>query len=208
MINSLNDGDSKYLAARKSLDQLRESTINPTDIYSEKFGIKVTQKRHNFEYGTHHFYQIEICENGSYQDISINGLNISYLVSYNTDFYRSRPIKQFYGYMHFKVATNSGNILDIMLEEIYSSNLATSIVAAIIFISEISDIEALNEIWHFLFDERKIEVGHAITLLTKSKDISQRIIEKYPLMKGLLQDAINRRINIIKNDLSELTFLK
>lgn len=203
----MNDGETKYVVARMSLGQLRECGISASDISTSKFGYKITQKSHDFEYGTHHYYQIEIFTEGKYKDIEeINDIKISYLVPYRTTLYRS--YNKIYKVLTFEYLSKNRDVCQIELEEIYSSTLLHSIIFAIIFLSEFEDKEEMKEIWKFLFDEKKIEIGKAITLLKKASEKSKLLIEKYPLMKELINKRLKRRIELIKTDLQEISILK
>ncbi|MBD5175521.1 MAG: hypothetical protein HDT06_06845 [Bacteroidales bacterium] len=202
----LDDGGTQYLATRLSLNTLKECVINSFDVPNCKFGLKITQKSHNFEYGTHYYYQIEVIVDGKYEDIDIEGTKISYLIDYKYTLYRS--YNQFYHTYTFHGIKNNGEEFTISLETIYSSNMIVSIIFALIFMSEFNDIDKMKEIWQFLFDRGRVEIGKSITLLIESVEKSKDLINKYPIMKKTLEQQIKERTSVVKDELSKLTILQ
>lgn len=202
----LGDGGTQFLSARLSLNNLRECGISASDVPNCKFGIKITQKNHDFEYGTHYYYQIEVIVDGQFKDIEINGAQISYLIDYRYTLYRSYG--QYYHIFKIEGVDKNNNPFEIELESIYGSTYIHSIIFAFIFIAEICDIKEITEIWEFLFDSKSIEIGKSITLLNKSVQISKSLISKYPFMEQLFKAQLDKRVNIIKQELEKITILR
>lgn len=202
----IEDGETIYMEACLSLNNLRERRVSAEDVINSKFALKITQKSHDFDYGTHNYYQIEVMKDGHSKDIDIEGIKISYLIDYKYTKYTT--YNQYYHIFTFHGLNKNNQPFDVSLEAIYGSTHIHSIVFAIIFISEFNNVSDLKEIWSFLFDSNFVEIGKSITLLNRAIELSKKLIEKYPMIEHLLQNQINARVEIIKKELEKLTILK
>lgn len=211
-VKAMNKGDINYFKIITSLDRLKTCPIEKTDISSAKFGMKLTKTDTSLNYGTHNYYQIELFNNGEWNDILSGQYVFSYQIKNNTTWYRSYDEWHNWFTIEYKKENDYGKILFDSDAGRYASceEILYYIIYAFIFLSEIDDIENVKKIYSFLFQKQDPcgTLGQRIDLYKNVKDIYARIVEKYPFMNEPINKGLEERLKKIKEELLQASLIE
>lgn len=198
-------GDSIYYKIIKSLGKPKVCVTSPDYITTSDFAMKITLTDESFEYGTHHYYQIEIFYNGACNDISIGQWTFSYLIKNRTTWYSSYKKWHNVFTIEYKNKNKEGEIEFDSCRYSDDGTILYNIIYALILISEINDTEKALSMYNFLFLENEDcgSLGQRIDLYKEIKNISVKIIKKYPLIEEAINKGLEERYQIIKKELLE-----
>ena len=203
-------GESIYYKVIKSLGKLKVCATNLSSITVSDFAMKITLRDESFAYGTHHYYQIELLNNGICNDIEVGEWMFSYLIENRTTWYSS--YQEWHNWFTFEYINKNieGKIEFDSCRDSDDGSILYNIIYALILISEINDTEKTLSIYNFLFLEKSFcgSLGQMIDLYKEIKNISVKIIEKYPFMEEVINKGLEERLQIIKKELLELALVE
>ena len=166
----------------------------------------------NFEYGTHKYYQIELFVNGLFGDFTVENTMISYIVKSYTEYYRS--YNSYSNNLTIGYQNEFGKVFFIerpcdASNETGSGSVLMYILYFIILISEVKDKEKVQNICTLLFDcSHTLGLGKSIETIKSSKELFQRIKEKYPFMEEVINTPLEKRKESIKEELYQAAIIE
>lgn len=189
-------GDTTYYKIVKSCNKLKAYVIKENEMASSSFGMKLMLIDDSSAKSSRYEYQIEIFQNGIYNDIVIGGNCFSFIIKYSSRFYEKvftieysnrKEIRQ------FKFTSESATIEDRLCDIIY----------AMILLSEIDDINKVSSIYNFILriGYNNKTLGEKIDLYKEIKDFAEKIKDKYPFLYYPINNGLQKRLDEIKSDL-------
>lgn len=198
-----------FYSVQKSLKKIiQNKESNLTSLNNVRFGGKITTlcTRYWNDFSLDTSKEIELWDNGSRQDISVNGCLFSYLVKG----YEGRTNSR--GYSHsltIKGCWPNDEEFSFDISIPYDMEELVAIAYAIIILSEAKDIEKASALWKIIIKQNYFSnPAQRLQFIIDGEALSKSIIEKYPFMTFALREGLKYQVEKAKEEISNLEFLK
>lgn len=189
-------GDTTYYKIIKSCNKLKAYVIKENEMASSALGMKLMLIDDSGAKYARYEYQIEIFQNGIYNDINIEGNSYCFIIKYSPSYYEkvftieysnAKEIRQ------FKFTSHSETLEDRLCDIIY----------VMVLLSEIDNVNKVLSIYDFISkkDLSYKTLGVRIDLYKEIKDFAEKIKDKYPFLCYPINIGLQKRLDEIKSDL-------